>query len=31
MEGMPCASCVSRIEKVLDRVPGVLAANVNLA
>ncbi|TAM37621.1 MAG: copper-translocating P-type ATPase [Burkholderiaceae bacterium] len=31
IEGMTCASCVSRIEKALDRVPGVIAATVNLA
>ncbi|MEB0109769.1 heavy metal translocating P-type ATPase [Variovorax sp. RTB1] len=29
--GMSCASCVSRVEKALDRVPGVLSASVNLA
>nr|WP_294557272.1 heavy metal translocating P-type ATPase [uncultured Rhodopila sp.] len=29
--GMTCASCVSRVEKVLARVPGVQAAAVNLA
>lgn len=29
--GMTCASCVSRIEKVLKRVPGVQGATVNLA
>jgi len=29
--GMTCASCVSRVEKALKRVPGVLEANVNLA
>jgi Cu+-exporting ATPase len=29
--GMTCASCVSRVEKVLTRVPGVEAAAVNLA
>ncbi|HYQ40232.1 MAG TPA: heavy metal translocating P-type ATPase, partial [Pseudomonas sp.] len=29
--GMTCASCVARVEKVLARVPGVLAARVNLA
>jgi Cu+-exporting ATPase len=29
--GMTCASCVSRVEKVLTRVPGVEAATVNLA
>ncbi len=31
IEGMTCASCVSRIEKALDHVPGVLASNINLA
>lgn len=29
--GMTCAACVGRIERVLKRVPGVSAANVNLA
>ncbi|MFL5216974.1 MAG: heavy metal translocating P-type ATPase [Microvirga sp.] len=29
--GMTCASCVSRVEKALKRVSGVLEANVNLA
>ncbi len=29
--GMTCAACVSRVEKVLARVPGVTAASVNLA
>lgn len=29
--GMTCASCVGRVEKALDRVPGVEAASVNLA
>ena len=29
--GMTCASCVSRVEKALKRVPGVQSANVNLA
>jgi len=29
--GMTCASCVSRVEKALKHVPGVLQANVNLA
>jgi P-type Cu+ transporter len=29
--GMTCASCVSRVEKVLSRVPGVTNASVNLA
>ena len=31
IEGMTCASCVSRIERFLDRTPGVQAATVNLA
>ncbi len=29
--GMTCASCVSRVEKALAKVPGVSAATVNLA
>ncbi|MES2536242.1 MAG: heavy metal translocating P-type ATPase [Pseudomonadota bacterium] len=29
--GMTCASCVSRVEKALNKVPGVIAATVNLA
>jgi len=29
--GMTCASCVSRVEKVLKKVPGVETASVNLA
>ena len=29
--GMSCASCVTRVEKVLKRVPGVQDASVNLA
>ncbi|HSJ81360.1 MAG TPA: heavy metal translocating P-type ATPase, partial [Thiobacillus sp.] len=29
--GMTCASCSSRVEKALARVPGVLEASVNLA
>ena len=29
--GMTCAACVSRVEKVLRRVPGVTQASVNLA
>ena len=29
--GMSCASCVGRVERALLRVPGVLAADVNLA
>lgn len=28
---MTCASCVSRVEKVLSRIPGVISATVNLA
>ena len=31
VEGMTCASCVGRVEKVLAGVPGVVAASVNLA
>lgn len=31
VEGMTCASCVTRIEKALMKVPGVQEANVNLA
>ena len=31
IEGMTCASCVSRVERALLAVPGVLAATVNLA
>jgi Cu+-exporting ATPase len=31
VEGMTCASCVSRVEKVLNRVEGVEGATVNLA
>ena len=29
--GMTCASCVSRVERALKKVPGVTDANVNLA
>src|SRR5262245_65988148 len=29
--GMTCAACAGRIERVLKRVPGVAAANINLA
>ncbi len=29
--GMTCASCVSRVEKAIARVPGVLQASINLA
>jgi heavy metal translocating P-type ATPase len=31
IEGMTCASCVARVERALKIVPGVTAANVNLA
>jgi Cu+-exporting ATPase len=31
IEGMTCASCVSRVEKALKKVPGVESAQVNLA
>lgn len=31
IEGMSCASCVNHVEKALNKVPGVLAASVNLA
>ena len=31
VEGMTCASCLSRVEKALQRVPGVAKATVNLA
>ncbi|RQP21815.1 heavy metal translocating P-type ATPase [Piscinibacter terrae] len=31
IEGMTCASCVSRVEKALLKVPGVITAEVNLA
>ena len=31
VEGMSCASCVARVEKVLAAVPGVSQATVNLA
>ncbi len=29
--GMTCASCVAHVEKALNKVPGVIEANVNLA
>ena len=31
IEGMTCASCVSRVERALKKVPGVQEATVNLA
>jgi P-type Cu+ transporter len=31
VDGMTCASCVSRVERLLSRVPGVLEAAANLA
>ncbi|MEI7711271.1 MAG: heavy metal translocating P-type ATPase [Rhodospirillales bacterium] len=31
IEGMSCAACVTRVERVLARVPGVTDASVNLA
>lgn len=31
VSGMTCASCVARVEEALKSVPGVVAANVNLA
>ncbi|RMF97753.1 MAG: copper-translocating P-type ATPase [Gammaproteobacteria bacterium] len=31
VEGMTCSACAGRIEKALQRVPGVVSANVNLA
>jgi Cu+-exporting ATPase len=31
IRGMTCASCVGRVEAALGRVPGVVAAHVNLA
>ncbi|MDA7419140.1 heavy metal translocating P-type ATPase [Xenophilus arseniciresistens] len=31
VEGMTCASCVARVERALERVPGVARASVNLA
>ena len=31
IDGMTCASCVSRVERALKKVPGVQEATVNLA
>ncbi len=31
IDGMTCAACVTRVERVLNKQPGVLAATVNLA
>jgi Cu+-exporting ATPase len=31
IDGMTCASCVARVEKALQSVPGVISARVNLA
>ena len=31
VEGMSCAACVARVEKILGTVPGVASATVNLA
>ena len=31
VRGMHCASCVTRVERLLNEVPGVVAAQVNLA
>ena len=31
IEGITCGACVARIEKALNRAPGVIAATVNFA
>ena len=31
VEGMTCSACAARVEKVLQKVPGVVASDVNLA
>ncbi|MFC6619054.1 copper ion binding protein [Deinococcus radiophilus] len=31
VSGMTCAACVGRVERALNKVPGVLGASVNLA
>ena len=31
IEGMTCASCAGRVEKALNKIPGVQQASVNLA
>ncbi|MCW9035289.1 MAG: heavy metal translocating P-type ATPase [Rhodospirillales bacterium] len=31
IKGMTCAACVGRVEKVLNRLPGITSAQVNLA
>src|SRR6059036_730518 len=31
ISGMHCAACVTRVERALDAVPGVVSASVNLA
>ncbi len=31
VSGMTCAACVARVEQALNKVPGVITANVNLA